>query len=150
MQEIAFSIPVSGVIRIDENSITITVNKAETSITFQPQGVKEGRISLPKGMTLFDVMLDAARRFVKSSGRNEFRAGDLYREALARYPGLRRNTWTAHAVASAPNHPSQKHHGSKRDFLRYKGEGKYTLRPEYLPTDNDNSVEVNYGHPRRP
>ena len=120
MQEIAFSIPVSGTIRIDDNVVTITVIKAETTITFEPEPTTEERISLPKGVTLFDVMLDTARKFVASNGRNEFSAADLYHEARGVYPNLKRNSWTAHAIASAPNHPSHKHYGAKRDYFHYR------------------------------
>jgi len=136
MREISFSIPVSGTIRIDDNSVTIIVNKTETVVTLGPGPDKEGRGTLPKGMTVFDVLLATAQEFVRSTGESRFSAADLYHEAAREYPGLRRNTWTAHAIASAPNHPSYRHHSSKRDYFRYLGEGTYQLTPKYAATAN--------------
>lgn len=132
MPEFPFSIPISGVVRIGEdNTVTITVNRAETTVTFAPPPEK-GRAALPKGMTVFDVLLETARHFVRSTGQRTFSAAELYREAVERYPGLRRNTWTSHAIASAPNHPSYKHHSSRKDYFRYLGNGAYSLNPQYL------------------
>lgn len=129
MQEIAFSIPVSGTIRIDDNTITITVDRAETNVSFEPASGKEKRISLPKGQTIFDVLLETARRFVESNEQTRFSAAELYHEAVKRYPDLKRNSWTAHVIASAPNHPSQKHYGAKRSYFHYLGDGRYSLDP---------------------
>ena len=59
MQEIPFSIPVSGVVRIDEGSINITINRAETTISFEPPLQKQKRVSLEKGRTLFNIVYSA-------------------------------------------------------------------------------------------
>jgi hypothetical protein len=137
MQEISFSIPVSGTIKIDNNRITIIVNRAETTINFEPIPSKEERISLGKGQTVFDIVLNTARRLVKSDFEKRFSAADLYHEALGRYPSLKRNSWAAHVIASAPNHPSHKHYATKRDYFNYIGAGTYNLNHEYLPNDDD-------------
>src|SRR4030042_5400312 len=99
MQEIPFSIPVSGVIRIDENTITITVNRAETIVTFK-KPEEPLRLVLPKGHTIFDVVLEAAQTVVKS-GQERFNAATLYREVIGKYPALKRNSWTSHIIAAS-------------------------------------------------
>jgi len=58
MREVAFSIPVSGVIRIDGNSITIIVNRAETNISLPPDEERGKRLSLEAGKTIYDIILD--------------------------------------------------------------------------------------------
>jgi len=131
MKEISFGIPVSGVVRIDEGSITITVNKAETTITFEQPPQKGARISLEKGKTMFDIVLETARGLVERNDENRFSAATLYHEAVDKYPNLKRNSWTSHVIACAPNHPSYKHYASKRDYLSYTGNGLYRLNPIY-------------------
>jgi hypothetical protein len=133
MQEIPFSLPVSGVIKVDEGSITITINRAETVLSFQlPQ--KQERISLGKGRTLFDVILETALEEIRRTKENRFSAAQLYGVALERYPELKRNSWVSHVIASAPNHTSHRHFGTKRDFFRYLGDGSYRLKDQYLKT----------------
>jgi hypothetical protein len=132
MREIPFSVPISGMVRIDEGSVTITINRAETTVSFEPIPVKQERISLEKGKTLFDIVLETAQELVSGTNENRFSAAQLYAVALERYPTLKRNSWGSHAIASAGNHPSQKFYGSKRDYFRYLGDGKYSLKEEYL------------------
>lgn len=135
MQEISFSIPVSGTIRIDEGSITITVNKAETTINFRPPIQKQERISLEKGKTMFDIVLETAQHFLEESDEGLFSAAAIYHEALEKHPNLKRNSWASHVIACAPNHPSHKHYGSRRDYFRYLGDGTYSLNIKYLEMD---------------
>jgi len=136
LQELSFSIPVSGVIRIDDGSITITVNRAETVIAFEPVAKKETRFSLGNGRTLFDIVLDTARDMIGETGTNSFSASELYHRALEEYPNLKRNSWNSHVIACAPNHPSYKHHISRRDFFSYSQNGRYRLNPGCLIADN--------------
>lgn len=135
MQEISFSIPVSGMIRIDESSITVTVNRAETTITLEHVPKKEDRMTLEKGKTIFDIVLGTARDLVKRTEENQFSAAQLYHDALERYPNLKRNTWASHVIACAPNHPSHKHYTSKRNYFSYMGQGLYRLSGDYVPED---------------
>lgn len=131
MQEIPFSIPISGVVRIDDSgSITVTVNRAETNVRFEPYQKPE-RISLEKGRNLFDIVLETAQELVSRTDENRFSAAQLYAVALERYPTLKRNSWGSHVIASATNHSSQKFYGSKRDYFRYLGDGTYSLKEEY-------------------
>ena len=132
MEEVSFSVPVSGVVRIDEDTITITINRAETNIRFEPEKVTSKRISLEPGRTMFDVVLETARDVVRMKGVNRFTGAELYHEALKRYPELKRNSFTSHVIACAPNHPSYKHYTAKRDYFSYMRQGQYRLSDEYL------------------
>ena len=131
MQDIYFTIPLTGKITINNGSIIITVNKAETTVTFESIPGKEARISLEKGKTLFDVVLEAAREVAERSETGQFPAAELYYEALEKYPNLKRNSFSSHVIACAPNHTSYKHYASKRDYLSYTGNGLYRLNPQY-------------------
>jgi hypothetical protein len=142
MQEIPFSIPVSGVIKIEEGTITVSINRADTIINFTPPFQKKERISLEKGRTVFDIVLETAQQLVKDTSENQFTAAQLYGLALERYPTLQRNSWVSHIVASAPNHTSYKHYGAKRDFFRYLGNGAYSLKDEYLKASSQKHINL--------
>lgn len=132
MREIAFSLPVSGVIRINDNSISIVVNRAETSIALNGERKETGRISLENGMTMFDIVLQVAKEVVRDKGANRFAAAELYHRARYRYPDLKRNSFAGHVIASAPDHRSHKHYVAKRDYFSYMGQGIYGLNEKYL------------------
>jgi hypothetical protein len=140
MQEVPFSLAITGAVRIDKGSISITVNRSETTINFEPQK-KEGRILLEKGQTLFDIVLEIAQELVRNTNENLFSAAQLYNTAVERYPTLKRNSWSSHIIAAAENHPSQRFYGSKRDYFRYLGDGKYSLKDMYL--DKTKPAKVN-------
>ncbi len=131
MKEVAFSIPVTGVIRIDGDSVTIIVNKAETDISLTPQPLKGKHVSLERGMTMYDVILGAARTVVRNKHNNRFSAPELYHEALEKYPQLKRNSFMTRVIACTPNHPSYKHYDSRRDYLSHIGVGQYALNEKY-------------------
>lgn len=131
MKEIPFSIPVSGVIRIDEDSVVVIVNKTETSISLSPVSPSSRRLFREQGKTMFDAVLESARRVVRIKGANRFSPPELYEEALKSYPNLRKNSFMARVIACTPNHNSYKYHASKRDYLCYLGPGAYTLNDQY-------------------
>jgi hypothetical protein len=135
MDEIPFNIPITGTVKIENKSITITINQAETTIDLSL--IPRKRVSLLKGQTLFDIVLETARSLVKSSGHNRFTAAELYHEGLIRHPDLKRNSWAGHVIASAPNHPSYNHFATKKDYFRYLGEGTYKLDSKYLRDENN-------------
>jgi hypothetical protein len=135
MDEISFNIPITGTLRFDKKSITITINQAETTLDLSL--IPRKRVSLLKGQTLFDIVLETARHFVKSSKRNRFTAAELYHEGLKTHPDLNRNSWAGHVIASAPNHPSYGHFATRKDYFRYLEEGTYKLDNTYLG-DEDN------------
>jgi hypothetical protein len=131
LKEIPFSIPVSGVVRIDEDSVIIIVNKTETSISLSPVPPSGKRFFHERGKTMLDVVLEVARRVVKRKGVNRFSPPELYEEALKSYPDLKKNSFMARIIACAPNHNSYKYHASKRDYLSYLAPGVYTLNDQY-------------------
>lgn len=131
MREVAFSIPVSGVIRIDGNSITIIVNRAETNISLPPDDRQEKRLSLEAGKTIYDIILETAQEVVRGTGLNRFSGPDLFYEATGKYPQLKRNSFMARVIASTPDHPSYKHHKSNRDYFSRIGPGLYRLNDRY-------------------
>ena len=131
MKEVPFSIPVSGMVRINGDSITIIVNKAETNISLTPETQKGKHICLEPGQTLYDVILGVAREVVRKKGFNRFSAPELYQEALDKYPELKRNSFITRVIACTPDHSSYKHYTSKRDYFSHIGPGLYKLNDEY-------------------
>ena len=128
--------PVTGIIHIEGNSLILKVGDYKLSLKIEgPEARPSGRLKLERGQTMFDLVLDAARTFVKETGDTEFTAANLYHMAVERNPQLniRRNSWNSHVVSSSPNHQSYKHYTSHRDYFRYLGRGRYTLKPGLLP-----------------
>ena len=133
MQDISFSIPISGVINISGESITVTINRTEATIHIEPETQKGKHISLEPGKTMYDLVLETARQIAKDEfGENRFTAAQLYHEALRKYPRLKRNSWNSHVIGSAPNHTSYHHFSSSHRYFRYLGKGEYSLDPILL------------------
>ncbi len=131
MREVPFSIPISGVVRINEESVTIVVNKAETIISLSPEAVPGKRLSLKPGRTMYDIILETAREVVRIKEFNRFSAPELYAVASEEYPELKRNSFMARVIACTPNHSSYKHHTSKRDYFSHIGPGFFKLNEQY-------------------
>jgi len=135
MQELPFTISLRGVVKVDAGKITISLDSTRTTINLEASSKTDARSFMERGQTLFDIILQTAQDLVESHGTDtRFSAADLYHLALEKYPLIKRNSWTSHVIASAPDHPSQKHYGVKKDFFLYEGNGIYKLNPEYLPT----------------
>ena len=134
MSEVAFSIPVTGTIQIQGNSLVMKIN--ESAITMKLDMVDEvgGKLKLERGKTLFDILLDVAKSWVTESGTSQFTAAQLYHAALDRYPelNLKRNSWGAHVISSAPDHPSYANYTSKRNYFTYMGKGLYRLNAHVI------------------
>jgi hypothetical protein len=136
MPEPTSDTPITDIIRTEDNSLILRVGEYQLTIKIEgPEARPSGRLKLERGQTMFDLVLDAARTFVKEIGDSEFSAADLYHIAVERNPGLniRKNSWNSHIVSSAPNHQSYRHYTSHRDYFRYLGRGKYSLNPRLLP-----------------
>jgi len=140
LKEVPFSIPLTGVVRIDEDSVVVIVNKTETDISLSPVPPSHKRLFKEPGKTMFDVVLEAAREVVRKKGANRFSPPELYREALLKYPQLRRNSFMSRVIACTPNHNSFKHHASTREYLYYLAQGVYTLRDEYIKDEDGTSI----------
>jgi hypothetical protein len=132
MREVPFSVPVSGVIRIDGDEVTVTVNRADITVFLGPEVRLAGRISLESGKTMFDIILETAQEIVKRKDFNRFSAPELYHVALEKYPELKRGSFMSRVISSTPDHPSYKHYVSNRDFLSRIGPGLYKLNDKYL------------------
>ena len=131
MKEIPFSIPVSGVVHINGESVTIVVNKAETIISLTPEAAPGKRLSLEPGRTMYDIILETAREVVRRKEFNRFSAPELYYEALEKYPGLKRGSFMSRVVACTPDHSSYKHYTSIRDYFSHIGPGLFKLNEQY-------------------
>ena len=129
MPEVAFSIPVTGTIQIQGNSLVIKVNEATINMKIDMADEVGGKLKLERGKTLFDIVLDTAKAWVEESRTSQFTAAQLYHSALDRYPelNLKRNSWGAHVISSAPDHPSYRNYTSKRNYFTYMGKGLYRL-----------------------
>ena len=132
MREVPFSIPVSGVIRLDGDEVVIVINRAETNISFSEiTSVK--RMGLEPGKITYDVILETAREVVRRKGFNRFSAPELYQAALEKYPQLKRNSFVSRVIACTPNHLSFRHYSSTRDYFSHIGTGMYWLNEKYMP-----------------
>ncbi len=129
MSEVAFSIPVTGTIQIQGNSLVIKITEATINLKLDMANEIGGKLKLERGKTLFDIVLDIAKSWVSESGTSQFTAAQLYHTALDRYPelNLKRNSWGAHVISCAPDHPSYKNYTSKRSYFTYMGKGLYRL-----------------------
>ena len=129
MSEVAFSIPVTGTIRIQDNSLVIKVSETTITMKLNMEDEVRGKLKLERGKTMFDIVVDAAKSWAAESGTTEFTAAQLYHLACDKYPelNLKRNSWGAHVIACAPDHPSYRHYTSKRSYFSYLGKGRYRL-----------------------
>lgn len=141
MREVPFVIPVSGMVRIDGDEVTITVSRVETTVSLGPEVKPGGRIVLEPGKTMFDIILEAAREVIRRKGFNRFSAPELYSVALETYPELKRNSFISRVIASTPDHPSNKHYASKRDYFSRIGTGLYWLSDQYLEKKASDRVQ---------
>jgi len=135
MSEVAFSIPVAGTIRIQGNLLVIKINESAITMKLDMADEVGGKLKLERGKTLFDIVLDTAKSWVTESGASQFTAAQLYHTALDRYPGLnlKRNSWGAHVISCAPDHPSYRHYTSRRNYFSYLGKGRYRISVHVFP-----------------
>ena len=131
MREVPFTVPVSGVVKINGDEVTIIVNKAETTVSLGPEVRLGRRLSLEPGKTMFDIILEAAHEAIRRKGFNRFSTAELYHAAVEKYPGLKRGSFWSRVIACTPNHPSYRHHTSRRDYFSRIGAGLYELNDRY-------------------
>ena len=134
MSEVVFSIPVTGTIRIQGDSLVIKVNEATINMKLDMADEVGGKLKLERGKTLFDIVLDTAKNWIEESGTSQFTAAQLYHSALDKYPelNLKRNSWGAHVISCAPDHPSYGNYTSKRNYFTYMGKGLYRLNAHVI------------------
>jgi hypothetical protein len=141
VKEIAFSVPVSGVIRLDGNSITVVINRASTNVLMEEgTGSREHTVFEP-GVSMFDILLESAREYIRRKTYNRFTVSQLYEIAKERYPSLNKRSFTTRLTAATPNHPSFKYHVSHKDFFSRVAPGIYSLENPYLPEKLSSEVD---------
>ena len=136
MREIPFAIPLTGIIRLVNGEISIVVNRTETSLKLAVEEAMSRRRVWEEGLTLNDIALEAARELVAEKGYDRFHAAELFHKALEKHPGIKRNSFMSRVVACTPDHPSNRHFASRRDFFRYGGSGILLLNEQYMPDKN--------------
>jgi hypothetical protein len=94
------------------------------------------------GTTMFDILLESAREFLKRKTYNRFTGPALFAIAREKYPDLKRRSFMSRLTAATPNHPSYKHHLSHRDYFSRIGPGIYTLEGRYLPKKATSKVDI--------
>jgi hypothetical protein len=136
MAEVAFSIPVTGTLEVEKDSLIIRISETKITMKLEPEVKTPPKIVLERGRTLFDIVFESALAYVEESGSGEFTAAELFHLARERHPelDLRRNSWGAHVISCAPNHPSYQHYTARRRYFRYLGNGRYSLEPSLAPT----------------
>ncbi len=131
MKEIPFAIPITGIIKMEGTVITVIVNRAVTTVTLDPEAESQERTVFEPGISMFDIILESAREFLKRTGHNRFTGLDLYTIALETYPGLKKRSFVTRITAATPNHTSYKHHLSHRDYFQRIAPGIYSLESKY-------------------
>ena len=139
--EISFSIPVSGVIRLDGDKVIITVNRAETTVDVPFPAISSQHSRLEPGQSMDSVILDAAREYVRKFLGNQFSGPELFEVALEHNPRLNKRSFLSRVIAVTPNHPSYHHFASGKDYFSRIGKGLYELNNRYVQGYNlDNEI----------
>ena len=133
MKEIPFAVPLTGVIKIDGNVITVIVNRAVTNVSLEGVAGSPERTVFEPGTNMFDIILASAREFLTRRQYNRFTGIDLFAIARESYPGLKKRSFLSRVTAATPNHPSYKHHLAHRDYFSRIATGIYTLENRYIP-----------------
>jgi hypothetical protein len=140
MREIPFSVPVSGVIRLDGNSITVVINRTSTIVQLEKGTESPERTVFEPGVSMFDILLESAREFIRRKTYNRFTVSQLYEIAKEKYPSLNKRSFTTRLTAATPNHPSFKYHASRKDYFSRIASGIYSLENPYLPEKMSSEV----------
>lgn len=130
--EIPFSIPVSGIIHLDGDRVTITVNRAETTVDVPFPAMSSRFSKLEHGQSMDSVILETARKYVEEFQINSFTGPELFEFAQENNPRLNKKSFLSRIIAVTPNHPSYHHFASGKDYFEKIGRGVYQLNPRYL------------------
>ena len=90
-------------IQVQGNSLTITLEDYILTINIEKKPEPEVKDRYGAGRTMFDLVLEAARRSVGLLGNEEFTAADLYHKVRELHPDIdiRRNSWNSHVMSCA-------------------------------------------------
>jgi hypothetical protein len=103
-------------------------------------GSREHTVFEP-GVSMFDILLESAREYIRRKTYNRFTVSQLYEIAKERYPSLNKRSFTTRLTAATPNHPSFKYHVSHKDFFSRVAPGIYSLENPYLPEKLSSEVD---------
>jgi hypothetical protein len=92
------------------------------------------------GTTMFDILLESARDFLRRNTYNRFTGPALFDIAREKYPDLKKRSFMSRLTAATPNHPSYKYHLSQRDYFSRLAPGIYSLENKYLPKKTTNEA----------
>jgi len=144
MTQIDFAVKINLSLDLSESAVSLSIRNVELhpamiSLPTILHVDKDVALDKEKGKkTLHDIVEDTAREFVAKTGKNEFSAADLLRQAREKYPDMNPRSFRAHVIAAAPEHGSWKHYPNRKRYLIYLGKGKYKLRAvERQPEPND-------------
>jgi hypothetical protein len=140
MREIPLSLPVSGIIRLDGNLVTVIVNRTSTIVHMETETESTKRAVFEPGVSMFDILLESALEFFSRRKYNRFTGPQLFEIAREKYPLLNKRSFLARLTASTPNSPSFKHHLSHRDYFSRIAPGIYSLENQYLPKKTSSEV----------
>ena len=142
MQKLDFSITVNLSLTIKEDKASINIKNVDLvpAVASLPVPLKSrDRKTLSKTgkKTIHEIILQTAKEYVVDSGRNRFTGAKLFHLSRLNHPELKRNTFAAQVISSAPNHPSHRHYPNQRDYFDYLGKGYYKLKKKYLKIDEE-------------
>ena len=100
------------------------------------------RTKFGEGVTLTDIILEAARQVVLEKRINRFHPSELFHAAIEKHPGIKRGSFMARVVACTPDHPSYHHFASHRDYFIYGGKGLLMLKEQYKPDSNSENATI--------
>lgn len=141
MREIAFSVPLTGIVKLDGNMITIIVNRTSTIVHLESETESSKHAVFEPGKSMFDILLASAQEFLRRKTYNRFSGLQLFQIAQESYPNLNKRSFLARLTASTPNAPSYKHHLSHRDYFSRIAPGIYSLENQYLPEKMSSEVD---------
>ena len=102
------------------------------------------RTKFGEGVTLTDIILEAARQVVLEKRINRFHPSELFHAAIEKHPGIKRGSFMARVVACTPDHPSYHHFASHRDYFIYGGKGLLMLKEPYMPDSNSEHTPTDH------
>ena len=140
MKEIPFSIPVTGLIKIDGTSVTIVVNRTSTHVQLETGAESPGRMVFETGTSMFDILLESAQEHIRRKNYNRFTGQDLFNIALEKYPDLKKRSFLGRLTGATPNHPSYKHQPSQRDYFMRIAPGIFSLVKKYMPEESQQNI----------
>lgn len=136
MSKIDFSITINMSLVLQSNKANISIKDVELkpAVITLPIQLSEGERQIytkkKDKKTIHDIVVETAQRIVAEKDQAIFSASDLFHLAEGRYPYLNRNSFSAHVISAAPEHPSWKHYPNRKKLLTFLGKGKYKLREE--------------------